>query len=149
MSDITKVYIVTAGEYSEYHICAVFATREEAEAYIKAHEHEYYAGSYTVNEYDIGHFGGPDMLYEYTVHVFSRFSSRPTSATLRYPSCEKGRDSIACEVCDSRGNSRVCNILDCYAHPGRTVVLREKDEEKAIKIVLDRIAKAKAEREGL
>jgi len=26
------VYIITAGEYSDYHICAVFSTREQAEA---------------------------------------------------------------------------------------------------------------------
>jgi hypothetical protein len=30
-----KVYIVTAGEYSDYHMCAAFGTRELAEIYIQ------------------------------------------------------------------------------------------------------------------
>lgn len=33
-----KIYIVTGGEYSAYHIEAVFLTKEKAELYIAAHE---------------------------------------------------------------------------------------------------------------
>ena len=37
-----KVYIVTEGEYSDYHIVGVFATREAAEKYCAVH------GNYSV-----------------------------------------------------------------------------------------------------
>ncbi len=41
-----KVYVVTAGEYSDYHIEAVYSTREKAELYVATHEGE-------IEEYDI------------------------------------------------------------------------------------------------
>ena len=34
--ELSKVYIVTDGDYEEYHICAVFSTEEQAQAYRKA-----------------------------------------------------------------------------------------------------------------
>lgn len=37
-----KVYIVTEGTYSAYHICAVFTNKESAEEYIKWHFEEEY-----------------------------------------------------------------------------------------------------------
>jgi hypothetical protein len=30
-----KIYIITSGEYSDYHICAVFTTREKADDYVQ------------------------------------------------------------------------------------------------------------------
>lgn len=35
---MNEVYIVTAGDYSDYHIEAVFKDREKAEAYCKYHK---------------------------------------------------------------------------------------------------------------
>ena len=37
---MNKVYIVTSGEYSDYHIDAVFASREKAEGYVKIKNRE-------------------------------------------------------------------------------------------------------------
>ena len=36
-----KVYIVTAGNYSDYHIVAVFSTRKKAEEFLKRYEEVY------------------------------------------------------------------------------------------------------------
>lgn len=33
-----KVYMVTSGEYSDYHVCGIFSTLEKAEQYIAAHD---------------------------------------------------------------------------------------------------------------
>ena len=41
------------------------------------------------------------------------------------------------------------NVIDCDYHVDRYVYLKERNKSKALKIVRDRIAKAKAEREGL
>lgn len=43
-----KIYIVTEGEYSDYHICAVFSKREKAEEYVQCH-----GTSYSIEEYDL------------------------------------------------------------------------------------------------
>lgn len=43
-----KIYIVTEGEYSDYHICAVFSTREKAEEYVQSH-----GTDYGIEEYDL------------------------------------------------------------------------------------------------
>lgn len=62
---MNKVYIVTSGEYSDYHICAIFASRDKAEAYIKAkndaerteYEHDEWDVSttkYNIEEWDLG-----------------------------------------------------------------------------------------------
>lgn len=146
MSDITKVYIVTAGSYSDYHICAVFGTRKEAKAYCKFRDDVggIFTGDHHIEEYCVGTFDAQKPGYLYDVSICKCY--RPT-ATL-YALCERDTLLARCDSCKQRGGSR-CNIIDCYSHPGRTVELREKDPQKAIKIVQDRIAKAKAEREGL
>ena len=45
-----KIYIVTSGEYSEYHIDAVFSTRELAEDYIQQHGIDYVIEEYNIDE---------------------------------------------------------------------------------------------------
>lgn len=43
-----KIYIVTEGEYSDYHICAVFSTREKAEEYVQSK-----GTDYKIEEHDL------------------------------------------------------------------------------------------------
>ena len=52
---MSKVYVVTSGEYSSYSICQVFTTRELAEAYIAARQpgERRYGGLNEVEEYDL------------------------------------------------------------------------------------------------
>lgn len=45
-----KIYIITSGEYSEYHIDAVFSTKELAEDYIQQHGTDYIIGEYNIDE---------------------------------------------------------------------------------------------------
>lgn len=45
-----KVYIVTAVEYSDYHIEAAFSTKENAEAFMNAHDDDYCIEEYKLDE---------------------------------------------------------------------------------------------------
>ena len=45
-----KIYIVTSGEYSDYHIDAVFSTKEKAKAYIQQKGTEYDIEEYELDE---------------------------------------------------------------------------------------------------
>lgn len=45
-----KVYIVTAGEYSDYHICEVFLDKEKAEKYVAVKNELYQYDECWVNE---------------------------------------------------------------------------------------------------
>lgn len=45
-----KIYIVTSGEYSEYHIDAVFSTQEFAEDYIQQNGTDYVIEEYNLDE---------------------------------------------------------------------------------------------------
>lgn len=50
-----KVYIVTSGEYSDYHICKVFSTKEKADEYVDARGSEYSIEEWEVDkEFDRG-----------------------------------------------------------------------------------------------
>ena len=45
-----KIYIVTSGEYSDYHICAVFSNKEKAEEYVQYHGTEHSVEEYCIDE---------------------------------------------------------------------------------------------------
>lgn len=45
-----KVYVVTAGCYSDYHISAIFSTQEKAEEYIAYHGTDYRMEEYPIDE---------------------------------------------------------------------------------------------------
>lgn len=45
-----KVYIVTSGDYSDYHIDAVFSTRKKAKEYVDAHGSDYCVEEYPVDD---------------------------------------------------------------------------------------------------
>lgn len=48
-----KVYIVTEGNYSDYHICAVFSSSEQASHYIDMHSFFNAYASYYIEEYEM------------------------------------------------------------------------------------------------
>lgn len=49
-----KVYVVTAGEYSDYHICKIFLDKEKAEKYVALENemNKYWSDNCWVNEWD-------------------------------------------------------------------------------------------------
>lgn len=53
MSEPKKVYVITKGAYSDYHICAVAATKEIAEKLQKIYSDEYSRADARIEEYDL------------------------------------------------------------------------------------------------
>ena len=47
------VYIVTEGSYSDYHICAVFSSKEQAQHYIDMHSLFDVYSDYAIEEYEM------------------------------------------------------------------------------------------------
>ena len=129
-----KVYIVTEGCYSDYHIEAVFLDKQKAESYIVGwdgyHIEEFETADDTVK--DIG-----DVLYKY---VFEKYRSRRGEFSLR-DKMIIWKDDYMKDVAK--------NLEKGTYYAGMCVYLDEDNEEKACKIVNDRWAKKLAEERGV
>lgn len=116
-----KVYVITRGEYSDYHICAVTLDKERAER-LKVIYSSY--------------------LEDAEIEVFDTESDKDESGLVPYK--VERPDSSEPEItrisCEDFG-------WDC---PGfGEVNVWAKDEAHALKIARDKLAKYKAEKEGL
>ena len=150
---MSKIYVVTAGEYSDYEICAVFSTREQAEKYCACGHGDY------VEEYELdawGVVGGCEVVYRYHVqYPHWKAESVAEPHYLLKKDVEKDLQKIVNRGIRIIPNGPTYNRWDHVTaerevfHPDRYVYLDHKDPELALKIVRDRIAKAKAERAGL
>ena len=141
---MSKVYIVTSGEYSDYHIDAVFTEREKAEQYCAVNNKcGEYSDFHNIEEYDVDKANDSKTEVVYAFHVDP--TRKPTVEEIYY--LENGKiDAFKKKV---KGWSRSGDILKDYYSLDRFVFLRENNPEKAKKIVVDRVAKAKAEKEGI
>lgn len=134
---MTKVYIVTSGEYSDYQIEKVFSTLEKAEKYCAVkntiNRDEFYGCYYPlyVEEYDLDTCEVSDNIntfYEY------RFSSK--------------RQIDVEPIIVSK--EPVATVIDLpYYRECVCVTLKERNYKKAKKIQQDYLAKKKAEQNGL
>ena len=70
----TTIYVVTAGEYSDYGICAMFSRREDAERYIELHggkcrsDVNRYA-DYSIEEYGLDEHRGAEWVSVYSTEI--------------------------------------------------------------------------------
>lgn len=69
---MSKVYVVTSGSYSDYHIDAIFSTKEQAEIYQAVHSMDYETDSffsdyanYGIEEYEVDE---PQIEVKGTIH---------------------------------------------------------------------------------
>lgn len=62
-----SVFVVTSGDYSDYHIDAIFSTEEKAKEYIKWHELLPYSEDYDISEIKVDEpiFGDTAMSYSF------------------------------------------------------------------------------------
>ncbi len=118
-----KVYVVTQGEYSAYHIVGVTLDREKAERWLKMYEEDSdrYADAAQIEEFETDEFGANGM-YMWIVDE--------DGAELN----NWHDDDLGEWYCDN-ANFRV------------TVMARDKAH--ALKAAYDKIAMLKAEKEGL
>lgn len=112
-----KIYIVTGGDYSEYHISAVFSTKEKAEEYMDT------AGSdFRIEEYSI------DEPIKHEVSIWSVMMDICSKEVLDiYPYDAREKDTI--EFVPSTYFRNECIRF----------TVESDSKEKAIKIVSDRL----------
>ena len=133
-----KVYIVTSGFYSDWHIDAVCDDEEKARkicSLIDADD-EPYVGVWDTDMYDIIDDGS--NLYDITINPINNEIIRVYSWKMN----------------DTVYNTIVKDCGDCWDHsdawaPNVVFRVRAKDEEHAGKIALDRYYMWKAEKEGV
>lgn len=124
MSEPKKVYVVTQGVYSDYHICAVAATEEIAKKLQKI-----YSGDATIEEYDLN-----DAKDDVRVFYDVTFTDNKVSAHFdKYGN----RESIKFY----KGNKWQSDCL--------IVSVRARDVDHAVKIAQDRRAEYLAKKEGV
>ena len=115
-----KVYVVTEGCYSEYHISATFSTKEKAEEYIAYHGTEYRIEEYSLDK---------EFEREESVWCVSIDMQDGTASTFRY-------DYDCLEV-------NTCNIEE-YRQDTIYFYVRADTSERAIKIAKEHLGAIKA-----
>lgn len=116
---MTKVYVLTSGSYSDYHIIGIFSTKERAEFISKKLD-----SNNEIEEYELDEIG-KDNRFVYD--------------------CYFGKDGIDVAVIDQTWSTYKLNIVDDFRskqwHQSNFVVsVLAEDEEHAIKIAFDLIA---------
>jgi hypothetical protein len=122
-----KVYVITKGIYSDYHICAVTLDKSRAER-LKKLLYENYEEA-TIEEYTLNEYKENGNVYYVEFHD----DAPPTIGLDEYDGSYL-YENVPC-------------VLDWY-DPIR-VYVRAKDEQHAMKIAQDEYAKWKAEKEGV
>lgn len=125
------VYVVTAGEYSDYGICAVFTDKEKAEIYAAAYtdkrNEDCYVEEYDTEEVEIESSKPPKRKWRMFFDKYGVLSQLGTSSTLTFREVN--------QITPGRNRTLVIATLD-----------KDIPKEKAEKIICDRFAKWKAER---
>lgn len=126
-----KVYIVTEGDYSDYHIVCVFKEDEKELA-------EKYASlcSGFVEEHEFKKILTDSFFQQFEIHIYE-----PEKKYLVEPSY----------FSEAREYNIIKETKEYYNKPrwSHEVYVRAKDKEHAVKIALDLFAKYKAKKEGI
>ena len=137
-----KIYVITKGDYSDYHICGVATDPEKAERLAKIHTDRW--DDAQVEEYDTDR--GEDLLegrFPFAVCFFDWRDPRVDD--------EKENDSFepGIEALDQLQEENVDFLRPIYYGPKMTVRLYAPDEQTALKIAQDKRAQYLAEKAGI
>lgn len=136
---MTKVYIVTSGEYSDYRINKVFSSLEKAEKYcarvnVKDDGYsDYYCNLCYVEEFNLDDCEVSDninVFYEYRFYFENQNNVEPI-------------------ITSDKPVTTVRELPYDYKYTAVCVTLKERNYAKAKKIQQDYLAKKKAEQNGL
>lgn len=141
-----KVYVVTSGEYSEYHVDGVFLSEDKAIAFCANHNHACLGDScmdpFNIEEYETMEDNiestSEDIVYRYFVWGM-HYCDAPVIMYDRDIEHDMKTNKWRDKYYDRTGFPKIQQY----------VYLNRPDRETAIKIVQDRYAKWKAEKEGL
>lgn len=124
-----KVYVITLGCYSDYHICSVTLDKEQAEMLREKYSSEY--DSAEIETYDTD----DNNLILKCGNVYSCWYLKEDSQIIINPSTFSYFRPEDLEVCTARAGYRTHVLAD--------------SEEDALKIASDKFAKYRAEKMGL
>lgn len=146
MLEHNKVYIITEGKYSDYHIVAIFLTKEEAQYYMNATKG--YSDSMEIEEYEISKTNSPniDMRFWYDIIYCEAKNSFEIYAKIA-PFSLSNRKIPPFDI-NLLNVVSPCNVFNTNKKH-LEVLVRANEDEKAMKIAQDLIAEYKAKREGV
>lgn len=119
-----KIYVVTSGEYSDYHIEGIFDSNELAESFMEAFAPDKYNEPMCVNEWDLNSCGFKKGLKAYRVEL------KPTTGDV-----VEIRQERSCFIFNYYENG-VTETMDKTLNIG----VFAKDEKHAIKIANEKRA---------
>lgn len=135
-----KIYVITKGDYSDYHICAVATEKQKAELLQKLYSENCYGGEAEIEEYDTSSNGIMDNLTETTECYCISFGAKYKIEDIKVVNYEH----------ISKLNEIMDDSWDLYAGNAKYFICILADsEEKAKKIACDAMAKYRAEKLGL
>jgi hypothetical protein len=140
-----KVYIVTEGEYSDYHIEEVFSEREQAEKYVALHNKRYDKYHIAAYEVDKVHIEGEVEM----VHMYQALYQRKEG---KWQYSTELIDFITSkETAESIKDEEISYFVEDF-HRGSmdySVFLKETDYDKALKIFQDHLAELTAKEQAI
>lgn len=126
-----KLYAVTKGCYSDYHIITLTSNKSHAERIAKLYSDKWEEA--TVEEYEEGNVNDPRIPYE----VYFYTNGSVAAYAREYNDFHRAEQK---KVYHNTARYRT------YTH---TVCVLAQSDEQAMKIAIDRLAQWKAEREGI
>lgn len=128
MSEPKKVYIITKGTYSDYHICAVTLDKNTAEKLAKKYSEDSWSEA---------------VIEEHALEDFTKGERFMYCVTF-------GNNGISCSFEEYEHTEKVFYYKNAYSGQGRMVVyVKAQDEDHAKKIAQDRRAEYLAKKEGV
>lgn len=133
-----KVYVITKGEYSDYHICSVCLDKEEAERRLKLFSSDWEDAM--IEEYDTDVANEYEKLGDKIVRVDGRkkWIVRVYNGMTNIISSEIDEFDV--------GSDNMMNTPSCSSYGAWSVRVFAHSEEEAKKIAYDKIAEEKYKR---
>ena len=125
-----KIYVVTSGEYSEYHICGVFTKKKLAKEYAKLHglsSHDYKIEEYEADKYQTDLDSSEEHMLIYVVYDVE--NNRIVNSDTDYDDGDR-----------VEGYSYNLKTF-CFSIPASSVKPNKNRYEQLLKIARDRYAK--------
>lgn len=145
-----KIYVVTKGIYSEYHICRVFLDKDKAEEYRKSISDSSYGGKADVEEYEVDE-ENQDWVFGWYAHRSVNHGERKDlkEGEVYWTSGCFG------EIDESQGDDyyyasdsfNVINDVFCIDSHGWTFHFKAPNEEAALKIANERYMRVQVEQD--